>query len=33
MSDATSVLFGLEHEFSVLEVHRVDTATVFPPTT
>ena len=27
-SDATSVLFGLEHEFSVLEVHRVDTATV-----
>ena len=28
MSDATSVLFGLEHEFSVLEVQRVDTATV-----
>ena len=24
MSDATSVLFGLEHEFSVLEVQRVD---------
>ena len=24
MSDATSVLFGLEHEFSVLEVRRVD---------
>src|SRR6266550_8630489 len=28
MSDAMSVLFGLEHEFSVLEVQRVDTATV-----
>ena len=28
MSDATSVLFGLEHEFSVLEVQRVDAATV-----
>ena len=28
MSDATSVLFGLEHEFSVLEVQRVDTACV-----
>ena len=28
MSDATSVLFGLEHEFSVLEVQRIDTATV-----
>ena len=28
MSDATSVLFGLEREFSVLEVQRVDTATV-----
>jgi transposase len=28
MSDATSVLFGLEDEFSVLDVQRVDTATV-----
>jgi transposase len=28
MSDATSVLFGLEHEFSVLEVERVDATTV-----
>ena len=28
MSDATSVLFGLEHEFSVLEVRRVDATTV-----
>ena len=28
MSDATSVLFGLEHEFSVLEVLRVDAVTV-----
>jgi transposase len=28
MSDATSVLFGLEHEFRVLEVQRVDTTTV-----
>ena len=28
MSDATSVLFGLEHEFSVLEVRRVDAITV-----
>ena len=28
MSEATSVLFGLEHEFSVLEVQQVDTATV-----
>lgn len=28
MSDATSVLFGLEDEFSVLEVQRVDTTTV-----
>ena len=28
MSDATSVLFGLEHEFSVLEVRRVDAAAV-----
>jgi transposase len=28
MSDATSVLFGLEHEFNVLEVERVDTTTV-----
>ena len=28
MSDATSVLFGLEDEFSVLEVQRVDTPTV-----
>jgi len=28
MSDATSVLFGLEHEFSVVEVQRVDTTTV-----
>jgi hypothetical protein len=26
MSDATSVLFGLEDEFRVLEVHRVDSA-------
>ena len=28
MSDATSVLFGLEDEFSVLEARRVDAATV-----
>ena len=28
MSDATSVLFGLEHEFSVLEVQRLDVTTV-----
>jgi len=28
MSDATSVLFGLEHEFSVLGVKRVDTTAV-----
>jgi len=28
MSDATSVLFGLEDEFSVLDVQRVDVATV-----
>ena len=28
MSDATSVLFGLEDEFSVLEVRRVDATTV-----
>src|SRR5215217_6239095 len=28
MSDATSVLFGLEHEFSVLEVRRVDATTM-----
>jgi transposase len=28
MSDATSVLFGLEHEFSVLEVQRVDITAV-----
>ena len=28
MSDATSVLFGLEHEFSVVEVRRVDAAAV-----
>jgi transposase len=28
MSDATSVLFGLEHEFSVVEVRRVDATTV-----
>ena len=28
MSDATSVLFGLKHEFSVLEVRRVDAAAV-----
>jgi transposase len=28
MSDATSVLFGLEHQFRVLEVQRVDTTTV-----
>jgi transposase len=28
MSDATSVLFGLEDEFSVLEVQRVDAAAV-----
>ena len=28
MSDATSVLFGLEHEFSVLEVERVDATAV-----
>jgi transposase len=28
MSDATSVLFGLEHEFSVLEVQRVDVSLV-----
>ena len=28
MSDATSVLFGLEHEFSVLERRRVDTTAV-----
>ena len=28
MSDATSVLFGLEHEFSVLGVQRVDTTAV-----
>jgi transposase len=28
MSDATSVLFGLEHEFSVLVVQRVDATTV-----
>jgi len=28
MSDATSVLFGLEHEFSILEVQRVDTTAV-----
>ena len=28
MSDATSVLFGLEHEFSVLEVRRVDATAV-----
>jgi transposase len=28
MSDATSMLFGLEDEFSVLEVRRVDTTTV-----
>jgi transposase len=28
MSDATSALFGLEHEFSVLEVQRVGTTTV-----
>ena len=28
MSDATSVLFGLEHEFSVLEVRRVDARAV-----
>ena len=31
MSDATSVLFGLEHEFSVLEVRRVDAITVGQP--
>jgi hypothetical protein len=28
MSDATSVLFGLEHEFSAVEVRRVDATTV-----
>ena len=28
MSDATSVLFGLEHEFSVFEVEPVDITTV-----
>ena len=28
MSDATSVLFGLEDEFGVLEVERIDPATV-----
>ena len=28
MSDATSVLFGLEHEFNVLEVEWVDTTAV-----
>src|SRR5215216_2701703 len=28
MSDATSVLFGLEHEFSVVEVRRVDAGAV-----
>ena len=28
MSDATSVLLGLEHEFSVLGVQRVDTTAV-----
>jgi transposase len=28
MSDAISVWFGLEHEFSALEVQRVDTTTV-----
>jgi hypothetical protein len=28
MSDATSVLFGLEDEFSVLEVQRVDVSSV-----
>jgi hypothetical protein len=28
MSDATSVLFGLEQEFSVVEVRRVDAAAV-----
>ena len=28
MSDAMSVLFGLEHEFSVVEVRRVDATTV-----
>ena len=28
MSDATSVLFGFEDEFSVVEVQRVGTATV-----
>jgi transposase len=28
MSDATSVLFGLEDEFRVLEVQRVDNTTV-----
>jgi transposase len=28
MSDATSVLFGLEHEFSVVEVRRVDATAV-----
>ncbi len=28
ISDATSVLFGLEHEFSVLEVQQVDATTV-----
>ena len=28
MSDATSVLFGLEDEFAVLEVQRVDASSV-----
>ena len=28
MSDATSVLFGLEQEFSVLEVRRLDATAV-----
>jgi transposase len=28
MSDATSVLFGLEDEFTVLDVHRLDSTTV-----
>jgi hypothetical protein len=28
LSDATSVLFGLEHEFSVLHVRRVDATAV-----
>ena len=28
MSDATSVLFGLEDEFGVLEVQRVDVSSV-----